>query len=241
MTSMPIKTQPFHTILKRIVTHTSTIKSFYLYFQDGRMPFNAGQFVMAAAPREGKIVKKPYSIASAPFEDEYVELCIKRVEGGFMSNYFHNLREGDHVQIEGPLGKFVMEHTHRSGELIFAATSTGIAPLRSMMNVLFREGARQPIHCILGIRYEREILYEQEFLAWEARYNNFQFIPTVSRPTEGWKGERGYVQEQLIQRFPDPAGTHLYACGLVNMIQGLKKTALEHGFAKEQLHYEVWT
>jgi len=237
--------QVFDMVVKRIVTHTPTVKSFYLYFPEGQtMPFLAGQFVMSIVPRDGKIVKKPYSIASSPYElaEGYIELGIKRVEGGFMSTYFHNLKEGDTLKIDGPYGKFTMKHLDTPDEIIFVATGTGITPLRSMCKQMLKvDGVKKPIHMILGCRYENELLYEHEMRELERQYPNFHFIPTVSRPTPAWQGDTKYVQDVLVRRFPNPSHKQIYACGLVDMIQGLKNTCLAHGWAKEQLHYEIWT
>lgn len=235
----------FDMLVKRIVTHTPTVKSFYLYFPNGQtMPFIAGQFVMSIVPRDGKIVKKPYSIASSPYElaDGYIELGIKKVEGGFMSTHFHNLKEGDILKMDGPYGKFTMKHRDTPDEIIFAATGTGITPLRSLFKQMLKvDGVKKPLYMILGCRYEQELLYEHELRELERTYPNFKFIPTVSRPTPAWKGETKYVQDLLVHKFPHPANKQIYACGLVDMIQGLKKTCLENGWTKEQLHYEIWT
>lgn len=237
--------QVFDMLVKRIVTHTPTVKSFFLHFPPGQtMPFVAGQFVMSIVPRDGKPVKKPYSIASSPYElaDGYIELGIKKVEGGFMSTHFHNLKEGDILKMDGPYGKFVMKHADSADEVIFVATGTGITPLRSMFRQMLKiDGHKKPISMILGVRYENELLYDKEMYELERQYPNFKFIPTVSRPTDAWKGERKYVQDLLVSRFPDPTNKAIYACGLVDMIQGLKKTCLENGWTKEQLHYEIWT
>src|SRR5574342_611633 len=49
--------------------------------------FEPGQFLSIFVDKEGKTISRPYSIASSPTEKDAVELCIKVVEGGFMSNY----------------------------------------------------------------------------------------------------------------------------------------------------------
>src|SRR2546426_204839 len=49
--------------------------------------FEPGQFISIFAEKDGKRISRPYSIASWPENKDYLELCIKVVEGGFMSNY----------------------------------------------------------------------------------------------------------------------------------------------------------
>ncbi len=60
--------------------------------------FKAGQFITLGVEIEGKWVFRAYSLSSLSGED-YLQLTIKRVEGGLVSNYiFESLLLGDTVQ-----------------------------------------------------------------------------------------------------------------------------------------------
>lgn len=236
---------PLSTTLGKIFHLTDTVRTFRLRFPEGRwVPFKAGQFCMVHVPKgehDDKPLKKAYSICSAPFETGYLDLCIKLVEGGFATNWFWTLKEGDSVTITIPYGGFVLKEPIED-DLIFIATGTGIAPLRSMAKVLLRNGFRKTILLVFGVRYEDEILYEEEFRELEKKHPNFKFIPTISRPRhpETWKGEIGYVQEKLKKYASDPKGKQIYVCGLVPMIEAVQKTAEEIGFDKKRVHFEKY-
>src|SRR5439155_23540862 len=73
------------------------------------LDFKPGQFISILAEKDGKRISRPYSIASWPENKAYHELCIKVVEGGFMSNYIHHVRPGTKLPTIGPLGRFVMQ------------------------------------------------------------------------------------------------------------------------------------
>ncbi len=185
-----------------------------------------------------KTAKKAYSICSAPFEEGYVDLCVKRVEGGYATNWFWQLTEGDAVTLTVPYGGFII-HEPLDYDPVFVATGTGLAPLRSMIKTLLRNGFQRSILLIFGVRYENEILYEDEFRDLEKRHSNFRFIPTISRPRE-WKGETGYVQETLRKQVADPHGKRIYVCGLVPMIEAVEKAASEIGFDKKAVYFEKY-
>ncbi len=226
--------------LARIDELSPTVKNFHFEFrQQLRFAFQAGQFVMVEVPREGKNVRKPYSIASPPHWPGKVELCIKKVEGGYVSTYFFGLTEGYVMPMEGPLGVFALKKPYPE-KLVFVATGTGVAPLRAMIYTLFEAGHRGPITLILGIRYENEILFDEEFRKLAQEHPNFEYIPTISRP-QHWQGAKGYVQDQIRDRFTDPNGIEIYACGLVPMINSLKETLEKLGYPKKSLHFERWT
>lgn len=216
-------------------------RHFKLVFEPGTaFDFEPGQFVNVMAPSEdgGKIIKRPYSIASPPCLKGYIDLVWKRVEGGFMTNYLWKLKEGDPLQIQGPLGRFVLKQP-LPGRIAFVATGTGIAPFRSMIDQLFKDGTDREIWLIFGNRYETDILYDEEWRALAARHPNFRYLATVSR-SKKWTGEKEYVQKMLLKYLQTPADTHVYICGLTNMINEVEKTAFEMGFTKEQVFCEKY-
>jgi len=214
-------------------------KHFRCSFEDSvKLDFQAGQFMMVRIMRDGKLVKRAYSICSAPTHREYVEFVITKVEGGFVSNWFHDRKVGDPVELEGPYGHFVIKEP-KGKEIIFACTGSGVAPFRSMIPTLLVKDPHKPIWLFLGVRYEDQILYHEEFEALAKQHRNFTFVPTISRPKE-WKGEVGYVQEKLKKYIVDPAGKNLYICGLPNMVDDVKKVAEEIGFPKEKVFYEKY-
>ena len=80
----------------KITSLTETVRHFVLrYAPDADTRFIAGQFMMVHLERDGKPHKKPYSIASSPSLPNAIELCIKKVEGGYVSTWFFGLKEGD--------------------------------------------------------------------------------------------------------------------------------------------------
>jgi NAD(P)H-flavin reductase len=226
--------------LAKIDELSSTVRNFHFEFREKpRFDFLSGQFVMVEVPREGKTVRKPYSIASPPHWSGKIELCIKKVEGGYVSTYFFNLKTGYIMPMEGPLGVFRLKEPYPE-HLLFVATGTGVAPLRAMIYSLLHEGHAGKITLILGIRYENEILFDAEFRKLAADHSNFEYIPTISRP-QSWQGAAGYVQDRIRERFAQPQGIQIYACGLVPMINSLKETLTELGYPKQSLHFERWT
>lgn len=237
-----MKSGIFTTRIERVLDlGVQETRHFKLVFEPGtEFDFEPGQFVNAMAPKpdEQKIIKRPYSIASPPYEKGYIDLVWKRVEGGFMTNYFWKLKEGDTLQIQGPLGRFCLKKPPPS-RIAFVATGTGIAPFRSMVDQLFKDGTDREVWLIFGNRYETDILYDEEWKKLTSEHSNFHYVPTISRPKD-WTGEKGYVQKLLPKYLRTPQDTHLYICGLTNMITEVQKTAEEMGFGKDQVLFEKY-
>ncbi len=240
---MPL--QPIVTRLDKIFELSPTVRTFRLVFPEGTRPsFKAGQFCMIHVPPspgdppDKKVLKKAYSICSAPFEEGYLDLCIKLVEGGFTTNWFWKLEKGTEITLTIPYGGFLI-HEPIDYDFVFVATGTGLAPLRSMIKTLLHDGCQKEIMLIFGVRYENEVLYSDEFRQLEKQHPNFRFIPTISRP-EKWTGEKGYVQDQLKKHITSPQNKRIYVCGLVPMIEAVEKAAAEIGFDKKQIHFEKY-
>lgn len=228
-------------ILTKIDEFSDSVRNFHFEFQEKpRFDFIPGQFVIVEVPKDGeKPVKKPYSISSPPYWKDKIELCIKRVDGGYVSNWFFQLKVGDRIEFTGPKGVFKIKEPIPD-HLIFAATGSGIAPLRAQFHELLHQGYTGRISLVFGNRYEDEILYEEELKSLAKKYPNFEYIPVISRPKE-WQGEKGYVQDIIRKNFSNPEGIEVYICGLIPMVNDLKACLLEVGYAKEAIHFEKWT
>ncbi len=231
----------FDAALEKITIWAPLVKAFDFRFTEGKtINFTAGQFIMANFPRDGKIVRKPYSIASPPSQKDSLQLIITRVEGGFVSNAFHNLKVGDHLPMDGPYGKFIIKEPCQ--DLIFVATGTGVAPFRSQIRTLFERGFQHQIWLFFGVRYEDQILYDPEWRELESQHKNFHYVPTISRPRPGqWNGEAGYVQKCIQKFITDPKDKDIYICGIVPMVEDVQKATKEMGFVESQIHFEKYT
>lgn len=227
--------------LTQIQSLSSTVKHFVLdYAPEADTRFVAGQFMMVHLEKDGKPHKKPYSIASSPSLKNKIELCIKLVEGGYVSTYFFGLKEGDVLHTSLPYGVFTVREPWQD-DLIFVGTGTGVAPLRGMIERLYEQGCKKNIWLIFGNRYETDILYDAQWRALEKKHSNFHYIPTVSRG-KNWTGETAYVQEIVKKTFAGKTeGLDFYGCGLVPMCQQLKAALIEMNIPKERIHFEQFT
>ncbi len=230
-------------ICEKIDALAYNVRSFRLKFIEPKvLPFQAGQFVIVNVPKDGKVVKRAYSIASTPHEPNAVELCIQHVEGGIASTYFWALKEGEKLSISGPHGNFLIKQP-LDYDPVFLATGTGVAPLRSMIKHLFTTGVTRTVSLIFGTRYEHSLLYESEFRALTKMRPNFKYVPVVSRPKD-WRGETGHIQEVYKKLFPDAAAAsanqRIYLCGWSEVLKSVCADLTAAGFAKDRLHYEEW-
>ena len=213
--------------------------------------FEAGQFVsMVAVDAQGKHQSRAYSMASAPRGNRF-DICLDRVEGGFFSNLLCDLIPGDTIQFDGPHGFFVLRPP--PVDTILIATGTGVAPMKGFVEQLFpgeAEDRSEGAHfwLLYGTRHESEIYYRRYFEKTAAEHPNFHYLPTLSRPHEGWQGLRGYVQAHVRQMLQEQPGIlarnstappmRAYICGLNEMVSANRAQLKELGWDRKQIHFE---
>lgn len=218
-------------------------------------PFVAGQFVQLGLPRpdgattpdgRARLVKRSYSLASAPHEDGHWELCLAKVDAGQLTPRLFELRPGDRLWCDdAPKGHFTLERIPREAPLAMVATGTGIAPFVSMLRHLRHGGDHRPVAIVHGARDPSDLCYDAELRATECAY-----LPSCSRAGVDWPGLRGRVQsvlerwDELVPWPLSPAGCHVLLCGNPAMIDEVRDLLLPRGFALDTakasgtLHFE---
>ena len=92
------------------------------------LSYNPGQYVNINLGS----IERSYSIANVYSKDNFLSFFIKNYQDGEMSSYFFNKAKiDDLVRIKGPYGTFFLKEN--SKKIIFLATGTGIAPVKSII------------------------------------------------------------------------------------------------------------
>ncbi len=187
--------------------------------------YNSGQYVNIT---KGSI-KRSYSIANAYREFGLLTFLIRKYENGQMSKYwFDEAQENDLLRIEGPIGSFFLRKSEVEN-IVFLATGTGIAPIKAILESVSLCGQKyenKKFWIFNGGRYESDLFWRPNDLN---AISNLNYIPVLSRASENWSGEKGYIQEIVLKSGIDLTSAQVYACGSNNMIESAKKTLVENG------------
>ena len=186
---------------------------------DEPFQFAAGQFISFEVARPGFVhpLTRPYSIASAPGSGR-VELVLNLVPGGTVSPYLFGLKPGDRTTFIGPTGAFCLPQQPKR-HLLFVATGTGIAPVRSMLLSLAERGLDVPVTLFWGLRSERDLYYQDEMNQLPERLPQFSFVTTLTRPAGAWTGTVGTVTTLVENRIMSVSNLEAYVCGSEGMIR----------------------
>jgi ferredoxin--NADP+ reductase len=223
---------------------------FWVRFDGEPTPFEAGQYMTIGVMVDGRIVQRPYSVASPPavVGTEGYEFYVRLVQGGTVTPLLWDLPMGHGMRMIGPKGKFLLEpdddRTH-----VFISSGTGNAPFVAMMRQLLIDGRPREVVFLNGVSYATELGYRDVLEEWvtTGQYP-VQYIPTVSRPADprnaSWTGRTGRV-EAILPDVLDELGLSsvdsiAYICGNPDMILSAEATLLERGYPEEQVHKELY-
>jgi CDP-4-dehydro-6-deoxyglucose reductase len=228
-------------VLSEVRTLSPTVKAFVFRCADGApLEYVAGQWVNFDVPTPQGVLRRAYSIASAPSAEhpDRFELAVTRVDdGGVASHVLHALSPGAELVIDGPHGFFTREE-ERALPALFVGTGTGVCPLRAMIASELREPSGPPLALLFGCRTEEDVLWGDELRSWAAQHARFSLHVTLSRPGPTWTGLRGYVQTHLPALITQPQ-PHVYVCGLSKMITEVRKTLKQNlGYDRRMIHSE---
>lgn len=205
--------------------------------------FKAGQFVLFDVPlvdNLSDIQPRAYSIASAPFEQD-LRFIIKITPGGRTSTWIETmLTVGSEVVMKGPFGFFVLKPEKTDKDYVFIATGTGVGPFRSHILWMLKEQKdHRSLHLIFGVREKQDLFWVDEFMALQAAHPNFHFHTSLTSGDPDWDGHKGRVHQIATQIIPDFSCISLYICGMPNMVNDVKKIALEEWkMLKADVHAE---
>ena len=168
-----------------------------------------GQFIDVYVNDDSKLLPRPISICEV--KDDSLRIVYRVVGGGtkIMSTY----KEGDEIQIIGPLGNgFDM----RDGKAILVGGGIGIPPMVELAKNLSERKGKENVISVMGYRDELFLTDELE-----------EFSTVVIATEDGSTGTKGTVIDALNENGVE--GDVLYACGPIPMLKALKDWASDKG------------
>ena len=221
------------------VTHNVT--SFELFAPwMARIDFEPGQYITVRIPELE--LERCYSIASAPFGANTFTITVKRVGGGAVSSYLHDvLRVGDRLHVDGPYGLFSTGF-HPAAKHLFVSGGSGISPIMSMVRSLLARSGGNPTDIVLihNASTPNDIIFRPEL-------DQLAEVPGVSVVTmcshdsaaEVWAGRRGRItRETLAEVVPELAQRETFVCGPAEYMAAVRVMLDDLGVLGSRVHEE---
>lgn len=208
-----------------------------------------GQYLTLRVEIDGKKYPRAYSLSSSPYLDSDLQVTIKRLPEGLVSNYiWHHLRPGDKIEVFPPLGNFTVQpQAGRAIQYFFIAAGSGITPIFSMIRSILFVEPKSRITLLYGSRDEEHIIFRGALAQLQAEYGErLEVLHTLSRPSAQWSGRRGRISAEWIIEELGRVRRRLlpieaYVCGPSDMMAMAVETLLQQRLPKEKVHTEYFT
>jgi ferredoxin-NADP reductase len=227
-----------------IIEETADAKTFRLV---GEKPllfsYRPGQFVTLLLTIDGEDIERSYSISSSPSRPHVLELTVKRVPGGRVSNWLcDHVMRGERLTIKGPAGKFSCFDCP-SSKMLFIGAGSGITPLMSMSRWITDTSADVDVRFLASFKSPAHIVFRKELELISARHACFRIAVTLTSTwpgrTESWTGLNGRFNKSMIHALvPDLDQRHVFLCGPEPFAADVRRILQELGFDMAKLHNE---
>jgi CDP-4-dehydro-6-deoxyglucose reductase len=196
--------------------------------------FEAGQYVDILLPG-GR--RRSFSIASPPHDSRLLELHVRRVAGGELTErLFAKEPRNTLLTLEGPFGHFT--YRPAAASMLLVGGGTGLAPLKSILRHVVETGVRREVALYWGVRTESDLYAHAELEKIASSAVPLRHTAVLSNPGPSWQGRRGLVHEAVLhdlERFDVP---DIYASGPPQMIETLRREFILRGADPARLYFE---
>ncbi|GIG57192.1 oxidoreductase [Longispora fulva] len=190
--------------------------------------YTAGQYTTVESSRLARLWK-PYSLATRPGAGNLLELHVRALEPGGLSEVLvHRTAVGDTLRLGPPLGDLTLPADPRA-KLLLVAGGTGLAPIKALLQEAIRTPGITVIRLLLAGR-DRDDLYDLDALGdLAARHRHVDIRPVVD-------GE----PDALLDQVPDLAGHEIYVAGPPEMTRAVLTRLAELDVPPGQVHHDPY-
>lgn len=225
---------PYPVFIEEVREETLDTKTFRVKFMDKKLvsafKYKQGQFMELSVLGKGEA---PISITSSPSRKGFLEFTIRAA--GTVTKAIHALKNKDKFYLRGPYGNSFPFEEIKGKNIYFIAGGIGLAPLRSLINLVFdnRKHFKQ-IKILYGARTPDDLCFKDEIQEWKKMPDTEIFL-TVDNPNAGWKDNVGVVTELWKITKINPKNAVSIVCGPPIMIRFVIAKLKESGFKDDKI------
>lgn len=202
-----------------------------------KVKYQSGQYLSLIFRINGRRFVRPYSFSSAPVIDPYLEVTVKRVPGGVVSNHiFDQVKIGDVVEVMQPMGDFIVSDQMLASNFhfVFWGAGSGITPLFSIAKYILSLNRGHKVTLVYGNRNYESVIFLKKIRRLHVDYPDlfsvWHFHTQVVVEDDHPYLVQGRIQPErvlsIMQKEGDISNSYHYICGPVGLKESVK-TSLE--------------
>lgn len=217
---------PLKLIAIKPYNHNTKEYVFELAAADAKLALPTASFVLVKSDKktdDGKDVIRPYTPIDQHVPGQ-LHLLVKHYPTGALTSWLATVKVGDVVQFKGPVRKIEYKPNMKKA-LGFIAGGSGLTPMLQVIDeVLSNPQDTTQLSLLFANDTPQDILLRERLDELAARFpKQLKVNYVVLKPSADWKGETGYVTEELIRKhMPAPSkDAMVMVCGPPPMMKAL--------------------
>lgn len=200
-----------------------------------KIKYLAGQYLTLIFRINGRRYIRPYSFSSCPHIDPLLEVTIKRVLNGMVSNHIiDHVKAGDSVEVLPPMGDFIFEENEQIKQVYLWGVGSGITPLFSLCKHILHHTNGIEVHLAYGNRNHESTIFANQITQLQhdfpdrftvIHFHTQMVISSNTNLIEGRIDESKALQ--ILSDRTNLTNSAHYICGPVGLKESVKKALLE--------------
>ena len=171
-----------------------------------KIKYQAGQYITLILRINGRKYARPYSFSSSPSIDATLDVTVKRVPGGVVSNHINTqLKVGDVVEVLEPMGDFTYDNLNRKRTIFLWGVGSGITPLFSITKEVLQKQPCTEVHLIYGNKNQESTIFRNQLNLLKKEYHNVfsmtNFYSQIDHVIEGNSIHKGRISSEFVTNF----------------------------------------
>jgi ferredoxin-NADP reductase len=208
--------------------------------------YKAGQFaectLINPAETDAEGNTRPFSIASAPYEDEL--MFASRMRDTAFKRVLKTMALGTELSLNAPHGSFTL-HDDTNIPAVFLTGGIGVTPVRSIVLQAMHDNLPHRILVFYSNRRPEDAAFLEELMKSHGTNPNYTFVGTMTEMNKSgreWHGETGVIDKAMLLKFMDDLMLPIYYIdGPPDMVKAMRQMLREAGVADGKIRTEEFS
>ena len=214
-----------------------------------KIRYKAGQYLTLIFRINERRYLRPYSFSSAPGFDSFLEVTIKRVPGGVVSNHIcDKVQAGDVIEVMEPIGDFIVnEGAEQTGvNAILWGAGSGITPLFSIAKYLLNQQNKHHVTLVYGNRQFDSVIFKEQLKKLQHEYPDkfkvwYFYTQLVVKDDHPNLIQGRIIPSKVLDVMnaeEDINQLFHYICGPAGLKESVKEALAKYNIPAEKIYYE---
>lgn len=204
-----------------------------------KLIYISGQYLTLIIRINNKKYLRPYSLSSAPVIDNTLNITVKRVIHGIVSNHLIDMvKVDDLVEVLEPIGDFTYKFYNDNPDIYFWGAGSGITPLMSIIKSTLHNNKSKVILTYCNHDKKSTIFYDQ-LMQLQDRFKSRLRVNLFYTKEKAEGNYFGRISDEHVSEFVSKSSNVIntlhYICGPIELKEKIKLALNNYGISSSKI------